>query len=439
MSQGRLLLVEDRASLRKMLTLALKKQGYQVVAVGTAGEGRKAAEPTGPDTLPFDMVLSDLQLPDGTGLDVLAAFRQKQPNIPVIVMTAFGTVGTAVEAMKLGAVDFLEKPVELHDLFPLVERWINPQREPTGFQPPGDAPMIVGNHPKLRASLRLLEKVAPRDSTVLLSGESGTGKELFARAAHALSKRMNGPFVAVNCAAIPESLMENELFGHEKGAFTGASERRAGRFELAKGGTIFLDEIGELKAEVQGKVLRVLEERVFERVGSGRPIKTDARIVAATNRDLKQMVAAGEFRQDLFYRLEVFPIELPPLRERRSDIPDLTRHLARRIGERMGAEPPVIPKDLMTRITDAPWPGNIRQLSNFVERAMILCEGKWSAQDLVPMLEPEEPSREEKIRDALLEADGDKNEAAEILGMSYRTLQRHIKELDLEGFPKYRR
>ena len=434
-TRSRLLLIEDKSSLRKMLTLALEKKGHEVVSVATAEDGRTAAT----DGSSFDLVLSDLQLPDGTGIDVLETFRRAQPGTPFVVMTAFGSVDTAVQAMKLGAVDFLEKPVELPDLFALVARWIDPHRLPSGFQPPGNAPMIVGSHPKIRAALRLLRKVAPLDSTVLLCGESGTGKELFARAAHALSERRNGPFVAVNCAAIPESLMENELFGHEKGAFTGASERRSGRFEQAKGGTIFLDEIGELKPEVQGKVLRVLEEKVFERVGGGRSIHADARVVTATNRDLKSMVAAGTFRQDLFYRLEVFPIELPPLRERDSDIPDLVHHLAARIGNRLGIEPGPLPSPVLDAIHAAPWPGNIRQLANFVERALILTDGRWTRDDVLFMLEPEAPSLEERVRDALLESNGDKTQAASLLDMSYRTLQRHIKELDLEGFPRYRR
>ena len=323
--KGHLLMVEDKESLRKMTTLALEGEGYRVTGVGTVADGIRAAQISaeGHGNRAFDLVLSDLRLPDGTGIEVLDAVKRHQPEVPVIMMTAFGTVGTAVEAMKLGAADFLEKPVELDELFALIEQWLSSKTQPAFFQPPGDAPAIVGSHPRLRAALRLVQKVAPLDSTVLLAGESGTGKELFARAVHGLSKRADGPFVAVNCAAIPESLMENERFGHEKGAFTGASQRQLGRFELASGGTLFLDEIGELKAEVQGKVLRVLEEKIFERVGGGRPISTDARVVAATNRNLKEMVATGQFRQDLFYRLEVFPIELPALKDRKSDIPGL--------------------------------------------------------------------------------------------------------------------
>lgn len=434
-------MVEDKESLRKMTTLALEGEGYRVTGVGTVADGIRAAQAgsEGGRERAFDLVLSDLRLPDGTGIEVLDAVKRHHPEVPVIMMTAFGTVGTAVEAMKLGAADFLEKPVELDELFSLIDQWLSSKAQPVLFQPPGDSPAIVGSHPRLRAALRLVQKVAPLDSTVLLAGESGTGKELFARAVHGLSKRADGSFVAVNCAAIPESLMENELFGHEKGAFTGASQRQQGRFELAAGGTLFLDEIGELKPEVQGKVLRVLEEKVFERVGGGRPIASDARVVAATNRNLKEMVAAGRFRQDLFYRLEVFPIELPALRDRQSDIPDLVRHLASRISDRLGmANTASVPESLIRRVAALEWPGNVRQLANFVERALILSDGTWKNSDVDILLQDEEENLEDRIRQALLDTDGDKKQAAALLEMSYRTLQRRIKELDLEGFPKYR-
>ena len=439
-----LLVVEDKESLRRMLQAALRGEGYRVTAVATVAEARSAiggAPNAGPDAAApetLDAVLTDLRLPDGTGLDVVAAAREDR--LPVVVMTGFGSVSNAVEAMKLGAVDFLEKPVELDQLFPLVEGILGERTTSAEvFQPPGDAPAIIGKHPRLRAALRLLERAAPTDTTVLLSGESGTGKELFARAVHALSKRSSGPFVAVNCAAIPESLIENELFGHEKGAFTGASRRQAGRFELARGGTIFLDEIGELKLEVQGKVLRVLEERVFERVGGGRTVDVDARVVAATNRDLGAMVDDDSFRQDLFYRLDVFPIELPSLRERRSDVPALVSHLIRRIADRLGFEVPSISPAVMEKIQQQPWPGNVRQLANFLERAVIMSDGTLRSSDVAALIRPAKTdSEEDSIRQALIETDGDKKSAAERLSISYRTLQRKIREFDLEGFPHYR-
>ena len=310
MSDRRVLVVEDRGSLRRLIERALGAEGHIVTAVETVGAA--LAELEGAE---FDVVLSDLRLPDATGLDVLDAVRQTNPQTPVVVMTAFGDVSVAVEAMKRGASDFLEKPVEIDDLVAMIESLTGEGSVLPGLAVPG-CPEIIGRHPRLRAAIRLLERVAPVESTVLLLGESGTGKELFARAVHGLSVRREGPFVALNCAAIPESLIENELFGHEKGAFTGASSRQVGRFEEAEGGTLLLDEIGELSLAVQAKVLRVLEDRTFQRVGGGSTRTADVRLVAATNRDLEAMVDKGDFRSDLFYRLNVFPIELPPLRER---------------------------------------------------------------------------------------------------------------------------
>ncbi|MCZ6506927.1 MAG: sigma-54 dependent transcriptional regulator, partial [Acidobacteria bacterium] len=334
MTASRILVVEDRASLRKMLQLALEGEGYEVEAVGEVDAALDALAGRA-----FDLVLTDLKLPAGSGLDVVAASREARPTTPVVVLTAFGTVETAVEAMKLGASDFLEKPVEVTDLFALVADLVESGDAAEEFVAPGGT-CIVGNHPHLRAALRLLTKVAPTDSTVLLTGESGTGKELFARALHELSSRSAGPFVAVNCRAIPETLIENELFGHEKGAFTGAHRRESGRFESADGGTLFLDEIGDLPLAVQSKVLRVLEERNFERVGGQETVRANVRLVAATNRHLAAMVEAGDFRSDLFFRLEVFPIELPPLRDRKEDVAPLARYLLERIAEKLGRPVP---------------------------------------------------------------------------------------------------
>jgi DNA-binding NtrC family response regulator len=351
--------------------------------------------------------------------------------------------------MKRGAYDFLEKPVELDDLTRLIERALASRRDGGAggagggevFQPPG-APPILGSHPRLRTALRLLERVAPTDSTVLLTGESGTGKELFARALHALSPRRDGPWVAVNCAAIPETLLENELFGHEKGAFTGADRRQAGRFELAEHGTLLLDEIGELPLAVQGKVLRVLEERTFERVGGGRPLHADVRLVAATNRDLEAMAARGELRSDLLYRLNVFPIELPPLRERPADVPPLARFLIEEIARRHRLPPPQLEAEAAELLAGEPWLGNVRELANVLERAVILADGPvLRAADLRRVLKPAPRGAEgerERLRAALVETQGDKHAAAERLGVSYRALLRKVREHDLEGVPKYR-
>jgi DNA-binding NtrC family response regulator len=417
-----------------MLERALGQEGYEVAA---AADGRSGIRLLGERS--FDFVLTDLKLPDVSGLEVLEASRAAQPRVPVVVLTGYGTVGTAVEAMKLGAYDFLEKPLEIDDLTQLIERASGERGEAAVFRVPG-APPILGAHPRLRAALRLLQRVGPTESTVLLTGESGTGKELFAQAIHALSPRHSGPYVALNCAAIPEPLIENELFGHEKGAFTGADRRQPGRFEVAQGGTLMLDEIGELPLAVQGKVLRILEERTFERVGGGRTMRADVRLVAATNRDLSAMVAAGEFRSDLFFRLNVFPIELPPLRERASDIPLLARHLLEEIARRHRVEPPRLEEAAADLLAGEPWPGNVRELANILERAVILSEGPAiRAADLRQLLRPLAGSGErERLKQALTEAGGDKRRAAGILGMSYRTLLRKIKEHDLEGVPRYR-
>jgi two-component system response regulator HydG len=434
MPAGRILIVEDRDSLRRMLERALSQEGYEVAAAADGLAGIRLVEEGS-----FDLVLTDLKLPDVSGLEVLAASRRAQPRTPVVVLTGFGTVGTAVEAMKLGAYDFREKPVEIDDLSRLIEQAIGERDEAAVFHAPG-APPIVGRHPRLRAAIRLLQKVAPMESTVLLTGESGTGKELFARSLHALSPRKDGPFVALNCAAIPESLLENELFGHEKGAFTGADRRQPGRFEMADRGTLMLDEIGELPLAVQGKVLRILEERTYERIGGGRTMRADVRLVAATNRDLEAMVGEGAFRSDLFFRLNVFPIELPALQERSSDIPLIARHLLGEIARRHRLEPPRLDGEAEEILAAQPWPGNVRELANVLERAVILSEGPaLRAADLQALLHPVSPAGErDRVRQALIDTEGDKKKAADLLGMSYRTLQRKVKEHDLEGVPKYR-
>jgi DNA-binding NtrC family response regulator len=455
----RLLIVEDRESLRRMLVRALHGEGYAVDAARDLAEARTllaAGER-------FDLVLSDLMLPDGSGLDVLALARahaSPQPPPPVVVLTGFGSVASAVAAMKLGAADFLEKPVDLERLFRLVASLVTEVRVAPVFQPPG-APPIVGSHPLLAAAIRALERVAPTESTVLLTGESGTGKELFARALHALSPRREGPFVAVNCAAIPETLVEAELFGHEKGAFTGADRRRPGRFELASRGTLLLDEVGELPLGVQAKVLRVLDDGRFERVGGGTTLAADVRLVAATNRDLTGMVAAGEFRADLLYRLEIFPIELPPLRARASDIALVARHLGREISTRLKLPPFELAPDALTLLAAEPWPGNVRQLANVLERAAILAPGeRLSAEQVSRLLgrkagvDGDPPpatlgggeeggagragGERELLRQALRDCDGDKRRAATALGMSYRTFLRRIEAHDLKGYPRFR-
>jgi len=435
MSAFGILVVEDRDSLRRMLERALSGEGYRVM---TAESAEVALELLGQEGI--DLVLTDLKLPGQSGIELLRACRESRPDLPVVVLTAYGTVHTAVEAMKEGAADFLEKPVEIDDLFRLVASLAGEAFDETAFNVSG-GPTIIGQHPKVRAAFKLLERVARTDSTVLLTGESGTGKELFARALHALSPRGEGPFVAVNCAAMPETLIENELFGHEKGAFTGAHRRQSGRFEVAKGGTLLLDEIGELPMAIQAKVLRVLEERTFERVGGSQTLRADVRLVAATNRKLATMVEEGGFREDLFYRLEVFPIELPPLRERRSDVRLLAQYLLDRIAQRQKIGRRQLTSSAVKLLESHPWPGNVRQLANVLERAMIVGDGpRLDAGEVRQLLSVSGgQSDRQRLCDALEEAAGDKRQAAEILGVSYRTLQRRIKEYDLGGFPEYRK
>jgi DNA-binding NtrC family response regulator len=437
-----LLLVEDRDSLRRMLTRALEAEGHTVVAEADLAPAlaRVAAQP-------FDLVLTDLMLPGGSGLDLVAEAKRVAADLPVVVLTGFGTVASAVRAMKLGAADFVEKPVDLDALSRLVRSLIALEPPSPLFAVPG-VPPIVGRHPRFKAALRLLERVAPSPTTVLLTGESGTGKELFARALHALSPRAQGPFVAVNCAAIPETLVETELFGHEKGAFTGADRRRAGRFEQARRGTLFLDEVGDLPGPVQAKVLRVLDGGGYERVGGGEPLSADVRIVAATNRDLGGMSAEGRFRSDLLFRLEVFPIELPSLAEREGDVPLLARYLANSLAERHRVVAPDFSDEALAALAERRWPGNVRQLANAVERAVILYAGKRLGRAEVAQLFEAEAAHAERdggsgderarIKSALEAAAGDKRAAAERLGLSYRRLLAKVRELDLGGYPAYR-
>src|SRR5215210_7019413 len=322
------LLVEDKESLRRVLRLTLESAGY---SVAEAEDARAAAQALARE--PFRLVLTDLRMPHGSGLDVLRASKAADSDVPVVLMTAYGSVDEAVQAMKDGAHDFLQKPVDSNHLLLLVDRALEQARLRTenvllreewsrryGF------PRIIGESEILKRAVSETQRVAQTEATVLLLGESGTGKELFARAVHHLSPRRAGPLVAINCAAIPETLIENELFGHERGAFTGAGDRRHGKFELASGGTVFLDEIGELALAVQGKLLRAIEEKVVDRIGGRAPVAVDVRVVAATNRDLKAAVENGQFRGDLFFRLAVFPLEIPPLRERENDIVLLAKH-----------------------------------------------------------------------------------------------------------------
>src|SRR5918997_111938 len=371
-----ILLVEDKESLRRVLRLTLEHAGYSVAEAADAREAADRVARVRPR-----LVLTDLRMPNGSGLDVLRAARAADPDVPVVVMTAYGSIDEAVQAMKDGAHDFLQKPVDSNHLLLLIGRALEQARLRTenvllreewsrryGF------PRIIGESDAIKRAVAETQRVSQTEANVLLLGESGTGKELFARAVHHLSPRRDQPFVAINCAAIPETLIESELFGHERGAFTGANERRPGKFELATGGTVFLDEIGELPLAVQGKLLRAIEEKTVDRIGGRMPVPVDVRIVAATNRELQQAAEAGEFRRDLYFRLAVFPIEIPPLRARGDDVALLARHFAAQFGKELRGREATLTDDALAALRAHSWPGNVRELENAIERACILAD-----------------------------------------------------------------
>ena len=380
-----LLLVEDKNELRAMLRKALERNGH---SVDEATDGSAAIQKL--RNKRYQMVLTDLKMPGASGLDVLRESKQADSTIPVILLTAFGSVDEAVSAMKEGAFDFIQKPVDLDHLKLLVERATRQQellrenlilREE--FASRYGFPRIVGESTVMRAVSQQLQRVATTEATVLLLGQSGTGKELFARAVHHISDRRDQPFIALNCAAIPENLVENELFGHEKGAFTGAGSRKVGKIELAQRGTLFLDEIGELPLASQAKLLRVLEERRFERVGGTQSIDVDVRIVTATNRDLASRIREKLFREDLYFRISAVPITIPALRDRGDDIDILADHFVERFCRELGKFPLTLSKEARRRLREYSWPGNVRELQNAIERAVILADGSEIAHELL--------------------------------------------------------
>ena len=372
------LVIDDKESVRQMLSKNLESEGYEVDLARDGIDGlRKAKEKR------FDLVLTDLKLPRMDGLEVLSAVKELDPDIAVIVMTAYGTIETAVQAIKQGAFDYLAKPFDPDHLNFLIKRALENQRllaenvllreeiaHNLGYYE------IIGKSQKIREVSRLVKKVAPSDSTALLLGESGTGKELFARAIHNLSKRKDGPYVTINCAAIPRELLENELFGSEKGAYTGSVTRKMGKFEIAQGGTIFLDEVGDLDIALQAKLLRVLQDKKFERLGGTKTITVNVRLIAASNFDLKKAIEKKTFRDDLYYRLSVFPIHIPPLKERREDISELANHFINKYCADMKKVNKTISREAIKLLEKYHWPGNVRELENTIERAIILCEGK---------------------------------------------------------------
>ena len=458
-----ILLVEDKDPLRTMLRAALEDQGHQVIEARDEAEAAARLQDSR-----IDLVLSDLRLTTGDGFGVLRAAKDLDTDLPVIVMTAYGSIQDAVQAMKEGALDFLAKPVDLDHLQLLVARALAQRRLAAEHQLLKEelairrgAPTIIGEDPSVKRVAVALGRAADTDATVLLLGESGTGKELYARTLHARSPRVNGPFVAINCAAIPETLLETELFGHEKGAFTGATARKPGRFELAHRGTLFLDEIGDLPLPLQAKILRVLEDKRFERVGGTQSLQVDVRVVAATNRQLKAAVAARQFREDLYFRLSVFPIDIPPLRERGGDIEILARHFIERFSRDVKNRPLQLADAALDALRRYRWPGNVRELQNCIERAVILTDGDtihprhlnlsfheaagddtaadpWAGVDLSGTLADAtrrvlgEVERR-KILVALSDAGGQKPKAADQLGVSYKTLLQKMKDLRIEA------
>jgi DNA-binding NtrC family response regulator len=459
---ARILIVEDKDSLRTMLRHALESEGHEVVEARDQVEAERALQEQQPV-----LVLSDLRLPEGDGLGVLRATKDTDGAIPVIVMTAYGSIEDAVRAMKEGALDFLAKPVDPDHLLLLVRRALEQRRivnenlllkEELAVR--RGAPQLVGEDPSLRKVFSSLQRAAATDTTVLIEGESGTGKELFARSLHALSERATMPFVAINCAAIPETLLETELFGHEKGAFTGAVGRKPGKFEMAHRGTLFLDEIGDLPLSLQAKILRALEERRFERVGGTASVQVDVRLVAATNRGLRAQVAARRFREDLFFRLSVFPIVVPPLRDRKDDVTRLAHYFVDRCCRDMKKRALALSPESLAALREYRWPGNVRELQNCIERAVILADGDTiqprhlNLTSIQQPLEVEPPDpwsgfdfdgtltdvarraaaevERRKIEQVLRGADQNRGKAADILGITYKSLAAKIKEYRLE-------
>ena len=452
---GSILLADDEEKILKTLGRALRDDGHEVVTAANAREAARCLSERA-----FDLLVIDFLMPDRTGLDVIREMAASMPESErpaVVMMTAHGSIESAVEAMKLGARDYLQKPFEVEELLVLARRALEDQRARTGLRyllSERDAEFdhygIIGRSRPIRDVIARAELVAESKSTVLLTGETGTGKELVARAIHARSAQRSMPMIKVNCAAIPETLLESELFGHVRGAFTGATFTKKGRFALADGGTIFLDEIGTISLTVQSKLLRVLQEREFEPLGAERTQRVDVRVIAATNRDLRQLVADGRFLEDLFYRLNVIPVEMPPLRERREDIPMLVDHFVRRFAERTGKTIEGVDEKALAELTRYEWPGNVRELENTIERAVVLATGPvltsrtvWlmsatatPATAAVPSLKLHqnlEWAERETMRRALEQARGVKKEAAELMGISQRALSHYLAKYRIDG------
>lgn len=448
----RILLVEDEERLRRVTELHLKASGFEVYQAGSAEEGlHKAAH--------ADVIVTDLRLPGMNGLELLASLRRQNSMIPVIVVTAYGSVENAVEAMKAGAADYLPKPYSLDHLTTVVEKALEIRalrdenrklKEELGRR--YDLGNIVGRSPAMQEVFAAVMRAAPTKATVLLAGESGVGKDLIARAIHFHSPRRDKPFVKINCSALPENLMESELFGYEKGAFTGAQTSKPGKFESADTGTVFLDEIGDVPAHIQVKLLRVLQDREIERLGSNKTRHIDVRVLAATNVDLRRALENGTFREDLYYRLNVLPLNIPSLRDRKEDIEYLAEHFASKISGEMGVEPATFSESAVAKLVEYSWPGNVRELENVIERSMVLHGGGMlDGPDIRLDASPRRVSNGEAflpdgvslddyeksiIREALRRADGNKSQAARLLGISRNALRYRLSQMGMgDGGP----
>jgi DNA-binding NtrC family response regulator len=447
----RILIVEDEEKLRRVLELQLASAGFDVDQAATAEDGLRVVDRA-------DLVLTDLKLPRMGGLELLAAIRRQNAHVPVVMMTAFGSVETAVESMKAGATDFLLKPFSLDHLMQVVSKALEVRalrdenrqlKAELGRRYEFDN--IIGRSEPMQEIFATIERVAPTRATVLLAGESGVGKDLIARAIHFHSPRRDRPLVKINCTAIPENLMESELFGYEKGAFTGAQTSKPGKFEQADTGTVFLDEIGDVPAAIQVKLLRVLQEREFERLGSNATRHIDVRVIAATNQDLRAALEQGTFREDLYYRLNVVPLNIPPLRARRADIPFLANHFIHKLAPDAGCQVESITDAAMEKLLGYHWPGNVRELENVIERSLVMATGKQldaadikleaaprpRAQDGGAHLLPEgltlDQYEQELIREALKRADGNKSQAARMLGLTRNALRYRLTQMGLEA------
>ncbi len=445
-----ILIVEDEAKMRRLLELNLGEDGFTTFSAEDAETGLKLLQQN-----PIDLVVTDLKLPGMNGLEFLQSVKRQNAALPVVVMTAFGSVETAVDAMKAGASDYVLKPFSLAEMRLVIHKELDVRnlreenrslREALGKR--YSHPNVVARSPKMQEVLATLERVAPTNATVLLGGESGVGKDLIARAIHEKSRRASGPFLKINSTAIPENLLESELFGFEKGAFTGAVASKPGKFELADKGTLFLDEIGDVPPATQVKLLRVLQEREFERLGGTKTVKVDVRLVAATNRDLREALEQGTFREDLYYRLNVVPIDIAPLRERKEDIPDLVNLFIARFAGDSGKLIEGITPDAMPMLVSYHWPGNVRELQNVIERACALSKGSMletsdihldvrapkagnGANGFLPDGMTLEQWEDEMVKEALKRANGNKSQAARLLGLSRNALRYRLSKIGI--------